>query len=37
MAVNETDVCYILRGDEWSITIFHSSQNFTFARYARKI
>ena len=26
-----------IRGDEWSIKIFNSSQNFTFARFARKI
>ena len=25
------------RGDEWSIKIFNCSQNFTFARFARKI
>ena len=27
----------ISRGDEWSIKIFNCSQNFTFARFARKI
>ena len=26
-----------LRGDEWSMKIFNCSQNFTFARFARKI
>ena len=26
-----------IRGDEWSIKIFNRSQNFTFARFARKI
>ena len=26
-----------IRGDEWSIKIFNCSQNFTFARFARKI
>ena len=25
------------RGDEWSIKIFNCSQNFTFARFTRKI
>ena len=28
---------YKFRGDEWSIKIFNCSQNFTFARFARKI
>ena len=28
---------YYIRGDEWSIKIFNCSQNFTFARFARKI
>ena len=27
----------IQRGDEWSMKIFNCSQNFTFARFARKI
>ena len=27
----------LCRGDEWSIKIFNRSQNFTFARFARKI
>ena len=26
-----------LRGDEWSMKIFNCSQNFTFARFSRKI
>ena len=34
---NLRKVAIILRGDEWSIKIFNCSQNFTFARFARKI
>ena len=41
-ASSETTLRYTIfasyvRGDEWSIKFFNCSQNFTFARFARKI
>ena len=37
VTVNNSPIQDYIRGDEWSIKIFNCSQNFTFARFARKI